>query len=195
MRVRGQPARALPVGGRMGFEMRKVLRTSHRFPVLALAYVAIVGLGACLDLQAAPSFRAHLVWLDGNPKLRVTLDPGATAGKDATQTVWIVVKPFNQRGESPEGFVASHSLKLTGDGKPVTATLPVLNPGVPLTSLWTSPGRSGKEVIAIPNDYLRVSVRDDALGLACEELVYPFRPDSPLKAILVRAIPLRPGNS
>ncbi len=186
MRVRGQPARALPVGGRMGFAMRKVIRTSHQSQILTLACAAIVGLGACLDLQAAPSFRAHMVWLDGNPKLRVTLDPGAAAGKDATQTVWIAVKPFNQRGESPEGFVAGHTLKLTGDGKPVTATLPVLNPGVPLTSLWTSPGRSGKEGIAIPNDYLRVSVRDDALGLVSEELVYPFRPDSPLHSCTVR---------
>ncbi|MEI6211138.1 MAG: hypothetical protein WCR06_05885, partial [bacterium] len=166
--------------------MRKVIRTSHQSQILTLACAAIVGLGACLDLQAAPSFRAHMVWLDGNPKLRVTLDPGAAAGKDATQTVWIAVKPFNQRGESPEGFVAGHTLKLTGDGKPVTATLPVLNPGVPLTSLWTSPGRSGKEGIAIPNDYLRVSVRDDALGLVSEELVYPFRPDSPLHSCTVR---------
>ncbi|MBM4142044.1 MAG: hypothetical protein FJ225_00400 [Lentisphaerae bacterium] len=154
--------------------------TRNLKPVARLLVLAWLGL--CLDVQAAASFRAHMIWVGEEPRMQVTIEPGAAA----TQTVWIAARPFNQRGESPDGFTGGFAVKLTGDGKPVTADFPVLNPGVPKDRLWTSLGQSGKEMIPIPGDYIRLSVRDDALGLAGEELVYPFRPGSPLQSCTVR---------
>jgi hypothetical protein len=111
-------------------------------------WLVVAWLGACLDLHAAASVRSHMVWVGEEPKLQVTLDPGLAAGKDATQTVWIAVRPVNNRGESPEGFVTGHALKLTGDGKPVTATLPLLGGGTPKDRLWSTSFRSGKEDVS-----------------------------------------------
>ncbi len=142
---------------------------------------ALAWLGLCLDARAEASFRAHMVWTGSEPRMQVTIDPGTAT----TQTVWVSAQPFSQRGESPDGFSSGLAVKLSGDGKPVTTNFPVLAQGTPLNRLWSSLGPSGKEMISIPIDYIRVKARDDALGLAGEALVYPFKPDSPLHSCSV----------
>jgi hypothetical protein len=150
--------------------------------VLMLAFSVLAWCCSSLDVHAAASFRSHMIWVGDEPRLQVTIDPGSAV----TQTVWVAVKPVNQRGESPDGFTTGCSIKLAGDGKSVTTNFPILNPKVPLERLWRAPGRSGKEVVMIAGDYIRVTARDDGIGLAGEVLVYPFNPDSPLQSCTVR---------
>ncbi|MBM4149706.1 MAG: hypothetical protein FJ224_11810, partial [Lentisphaerae bacterium] len=159
--------------------------TGNLKPV-ALCLAALVVLGAALDSRAAASVRSHIVWEGDEAMLSVTIDPGAVPANSEERAVAIAVAPVNRRGEDPGGFVTSHSLKLTGDGKPVTGTFPLLAGGTPKDRLWVSTVRVGQDKVSIPGDYVRVSVRDDALGLASDELIYPFRSGSPVHSCGVR---------
>jgi len=139
---------------------------------LSVAFLLVIGV--CLDLQAA-SVRSHIVWAGDEARLQVRVDPGPAAAKQAETTVNIAVRPVNQRGESLGGFVTGHSLKLAGAGKRVTETFPLLQKGTSKDRLWTTYYRAGGRVEKIPGDYVRVTVRNNALGLSSEELIYPFK--------------------
>lgn len=161
--------------------------TRHLAP-FALCLAALACLGVPLDSHAAASVQSRIVWVGDDAKLQVTVDPGGVSGVPEGKAVSIAVTPINRRGESPPGFVTGHSLKLTGDGKPVTATFPLLAGGTPKDRLWVTYFRVGQGNVAIPGDYVRVSVRDNALGLASEELIYPFRPGTPVHSCSVRLV-------
>ena len=96
--------------------------------------------------------RSHIVWEAGEPKLEVTLDPRPVPEKQEVQKVRISVRPVNQRGEDPGGFVGGHVLKLTGDGKPVTERFPLLSGRTPNDRLWQNDFRVGGKTIKIPGD-------------------------------------------
>ncbi len=123
-----------------------------------LVWVALLIVMACAATQgvAAPSFRAKAV-RGGVPQLQVTVDPdGFIPATGTPQTVWIDIKGISLRGETVAGFTDGFALKLDGKGKPVSADIPLV--GGAATTLPT-------------NDYIRVSVRNEALGLSCDEYV------------------------
>lgn len=149
-------------------------------PLSALLVASFIALFAATpDLQAA-SVRSHVVWDGDAARLQVTVDPGPAPEKPAATKVGIAVRPVNQRGEDPGGFVGGHVLELPGDGKPATGTFPLLGDGTPKDRLWKNDFRVGGKTIQIPGDHIRVNVQDAALGLSSEELLYPSRPGSPV---------------
>ena len=130
----------------------------------------LAGLGPSTGLWAAPAFRAQVAWEGGVPQLKVTLDPGAPLA--AEQTVFVGVAAVNKLAYPAEGFSGGFPLKVAADGKPVTVTQPLVS-----NAKW-----GGSNDL----DYVRVSVRDDILGLACDEYVYPIKAEAPLQSYSVR---------
>lgn len=161
-------------------------RSGVRFLAVVLSVVVAAWQGQGAQSNATASVRSCVVWVGGDPRLQITLDPGPADEKTAGKSIGVSVRAVNHRGESPDGFVGGHTIKLSGDGKPMTAVLPLLNQGVPIDRLWKTSYVVNKETITVPGDYIQVSVRDADLGLNSEELIYPFKPGTPLSSCTVR---------
>jgi hypothetical protein len=134
--------------------------------------LAVAGLGLSTIGYAAPDFHAKVVRIGDLPQVQVTVDPAGIvpeAGKE--RTVLIGVKGFSLRGEVVPGFTDGYALKLDGKGKPATASFPLL---------------AGKDGVWPTNDYIRITVRDEALGLSCAEYVSMLKPKQALESYSVR---------
>jgi hypothetical protein len=132
----------------------------------------LAGFFLCEDVCAAASIQSKIVWTGGSPQLEVTVSNAVVSGAVAmtNKTLWIGVRAVNERGDTVEGFTGGQALKLNPDGKPTISTFPL----------------AGGRPVLPTNDYIRVSARDDTLGLSYDELVYAQKPSDTLQSYSVR---------